>query len=154
MQAIQQMESMGYTFTINNESIKYQFTGNNKPDISRITVLMAELKKDKQSAIRYLQGAGQNEYTRPIIQSKKVDDTLLAKNIISGIEEQALLLGWKLSQLAELEKTLPCFIPCQIGLMTPRSICIEIFHSDGSIRGAVTYYNNEVDQPWLKHIKK
>lgn len=87
-------------------------------------------------------------------QSKKLDFTLLTKSLASQIKVQTLSLGWTPAQLQELEQMLPVFVPYQIGLVTLRSICIELLHSDGSIRGAVTHYNHEVDQPWLKHLKK
>ncbi len=92
--------------------------------------------------------------SKPFIQTRKLDNSLLAKELVDGIKERVLSIGWTMEQLTDLQRTLRCFIPCHIGLITLQSIGINLLHLDGSIRGAVTFYNNEVDQPWLKYIKK
>lgn len=93
---------------------------------------------------------------QPAIKSKvipsKINSSLLAKELVDGIKAEAFSIGWTPSQLVELEKLLPCFIPCQLAVIL-QSISINQLHADGSVRGAVTFYNNEIDQPWLKHNK-
>ena len=75
-----------------------------------------------------------------------------AKALVEAIQDKALSLGWTITQMEELQtRILPCFIPCQIGEMSLQRISIELLNADQSIRGAVTHYNNEVDQSWLKH---
>ena len=76
----------------------------------------------------------------------------VAKEIVSGIECQALSIGWMSSQLEELEKILIVYIPAKIGAVKLRSIEIIILHNDGKQRGAVRFYNTLVTQPWLKVV--
>lgn len=63
--------------------------------------------------------------------------------IIQEMKEKALILGWTIKQLQDFKNRLYLFMPCRVGLIKPYSICIELFHHDGSTRGAVTHYNKE-----------
>ena len=77
----------------------------------------------------------------------------IAKKIVSGIECQALDLGWTSSQLDDLTRILIVFLPARIGAITLQGIEIIVLHNDGSHRGALKFHNLLVDQPWLKHGK-
>lgn len=162
MQVIQDLQEIGYTFTVNNESIKYHFKGNGEPNITKTAVLFAELKKNKQAVLEYLQRAGESTYTRTVkpenhynkIQStsraKKTDNEVIATEIVAGITEQALSLGWAARQLKDFAKTLSTFIPCRIGMITLQAIEIQLLWADGKPRGCLHQYNHNVSQPWIK----
>ncbi|WP_312422563.1 hypothetical protein [Anaerospora hongkongensis] len=55
MQAIQEIESLGYVFTIAGDSLRYRFVGHNRPNSNKVTMCLNEIKKNKAEAIRYLQ---------------------------------------------------------------------------------------------------
>jgi len=166
MQVVYDLQEIGYTLALNNGAIKYQFTGIGEPDISKSAVLFAELKKEKQAAIEYLQRAEELTHARPLrlednckkaqytSREKKVDNKAVAIELVAGITEQALLLGWTAGQLEDFAKTLSTFIPCRIGMITLQAIEIQLLWEDGRPRGCLHQYNHEVDLPWLKRQKK
>lgn len=165
MQVVYDLQEIGYTLALSNDSIKYQFTGIGEPDIGKSAVLFAEFKKDKKAVIEYLQRAGELIYTRPlrtenhcsITQStsrvKKIDHEIIATELVAGIIEQALSLGWTAVQLKDFAKTLSTFIPCRIGMITLQAIEIQLLWEDGKPRGCLRQYNHEIDLPWIKHQK-
>lgn len=76
---------------------------------------------------------------KSIIQSKKLDITLMAEKLVEGIKDYALSIGWTLSQLEKLTKIVASFIPCSLKVVGTQSININMVHSDGSIRGSVVF---------------
>lgn len=160
MQLIQDLQEIGYSFTINNESIKYHFKGSGEPNITKAAVLFAELKKEKQAVLEYLQRAGEsqnntkaeshNSETKFTSRVKKLDSAIIAIQLVAGITDQALSLGWTAEQLQEFTKTLSIFIPCRIGIISLQSIEVQLLWADGKLRGCLHQYNHLVDQTWLK----
>lgn len=165
MQVVYDLQEIGYTLALNNGAIKYQYTGTGEPDISKSAVLFAELKKEKQAAIEYLQRAEALKHTCPLrlednykkaqstSRDKKVDHETVAIELVGGIREQALSLGWTAGQLEDFARTLSTFIPCRIGTITLQAIEIQLLWEDGKPRGCLHQYNHEVDLPWIKHLK-
>ncbi len=160
MQVVYDLQEIGYTLALNNGAIKYQYTGIGEPDISKSAVLFAELKKEKQAAIEYLQRAEALAHALPVKMknkaqiTSKVDNKTVAIELVAGIREQALSLGWAAGQLEDFARTLSTFIPCRIGIITLQAIEIQLLWEDGRPRGCLHQYNHEVDLPWLKHQTK
>jgi hypothetical protein len=56
MNAITELEKLGYTFTLEGEKIRYQHNGVLVENEERVKSLLAELKANKSEAIRFLLG--------------------------------------------------------------------------------------------------
>ena len=152
MQAIQELESLGYVFTILGDSLRYRFVGHNRPNSNKVTMCLNEIKENKAEAIRYLQDREKNGFLGKV---NKLPDNISAGDVsiqkVAVIKQQAAALGWQDDQLEQLIKIMTAYYPCKIGHICRQSIEIEMMHNDGSIRGSNRFYNMRVDQPWIKH---
>jgi len=54
MQAVRELERLGFRFTIAGEKLRYQYAGEGQPDPAKVRPLLEELKANKQEAIAYL----------------------------------------------------------------------------------------------------
>ena len=153
MQAIQELESLGYVFTIAGDSLRYRFEGHNRPNSNKVLICLNEIRANKVKAIRYLQ----NQEKSGVLGkgSKLPDDSFasskeLAIAKVTAIKEQAAALGWHEDQLERLTMILKA-CPCEIGHICRQSIQLHMVDNDGNIRGSSRFYNMRVNQPWFQH---
>ncbi len=144
MQAVVELQRMGFELTTDGEKIRYRYTKEGNPDALRTEYMLQRLKGNKAAAIDYLMAAA-----KPLIRPR--DEQITA--MVETVRDQATAAGWKPEQLDELPRIIKMFPAIsEIGTITRQGICLFQRWPDGSFRGGLTYYNNETDQPWLKRI--
>lgn len=153
MQAIQELESLGYVFTIAGDSLRYRFVGHNRPNSNKVLICLNEIRANKAKAIRYLQDREKSGFLGKV---NKLPDNISAGSRevsiakVTAIKEQAAALGWQEDQLERLTVIIKA-CPCEIGHICRQSIQLHMVDNDGNFRGSSRFYNMRVNQPWFQH---
>ncbi len=74
MEALRELEKMGYFFQLKGEQVRFKHIGESKPDPAVVRPLLEELKARKSEAIRYLQA--REKVIDFATEAKKVRETL------------------------------------------------------------------------------
>lgn len=154
MQAVKRLKEYGYTFALHDGKIKYKFMGPGKPEESKVKPLLIQIRENKAAAMSYLVAGQATHSVSPINNIRYLPQVeQAAQELIQGIKQQALAVGWTEKQLERLSQMLKVFLPCRIGTIMLQAIEIQTLYKDGKCRGSLHFYNDLIEQPWTKPVE-